>query len=91
MENNYEVQRSLGRIEGGIAELKADVSLMRTDHAMLRGEFNKLEAGRLTRLESEFATTKALNQAKARSTAFWTAFITGLITSGLSVLISHFL
>ena len=36
MENNYEVQRSLGRIEGALTEIKSDIKLMRDDHAGLR-------------------------------------------------------
>ena len=87
MNNEFEVQRSLGRIEGGISELKTELSLLRTDHAGLRAEFNKLEAGRLTRLESDFASYQAVAHAKARSVAIWTSIIVGVIVGVLLAVI----
>lgn len=36
MENEFEVQRSLGRIEGGITDLQNQLGLLRQDHAGLR-------------------------------------------------------
>ena len=91
MENQFEVQRSLGRIEGGIGELKTEVSLLRDDHAGLRAEFNKLEAGRLTRLESDFATSKALMHARTKNTAILYATVIGIISSVITAIIIHFL
>ena len=91
MENNYEVQRSLGRIEGALTEIKSDIKLMRDDHAGLRSEFQQLEAGRLTRLESQFATTQAVMHAKAKSTALIYSAITAIIISVATALILNFL
>ena len=91
MENQFEVQRSLGRIEGGLTEIKSDIKLMREDHAGLRGEFQKLEAGRLTRLESQFAVSQAEMHAKAKSTAMWWSMATAVIISVLSAIIINFL
>lgn len=91
MDNQYEIQRSLGRIEGGISELKADVGLIRTDHALLRGEFNKLEAGRLTKIESEFSIFKAISHAKSRNTAVFFSSLTAIIVSVIVAVIIHFL
>ena len=91
MENNYEVQRSLGRIEGALTEIKSDIKLMRDDHAGLRSEFQQLEAGRLTRLESQFATTQAVMHAKAKSTALIYSAATAIIVSTVTAYILHFL
>ena len=91
MENEFEVQRSLGRIEGGIIEIKSDIGLMRTDHALLRAEFTKLEAGRLTKLESAFAVHQAEVQAKTRNIALIYSGISAIIISVLSVLIINWL
>lgn len=88
MNNEFEVQRSLGRIEGGISEVKTELSLLRTDHAGLRAEFNKLEAGRLTRLESDFASYQAVAHAKSKSTAMWAAMWTSIIVGVLVSIIS---
>lgn len=90
MENQYEVQRSLGRIEGGIIEIKSDVALMRTDHALLRSEFNKLEAGRLTKLESAFAASQAEINAKARNIATWTSATISIGVAVLTAIILHY-
>lgn len=83
MDNELEIQRSLGRIEGGISELKSSVDLIRQDHAGLRAEFNKLEAGRLTRLESAFAVQQTEIKIKARNTAIW---MSAVISLGVSIL-----
>lgn len=91
MENQFEIQRSLGRIEGGILELKADVTLIRTDHALLRAEFTKLEAGRLTKLESQFAVAQSEIHTKARQTAIWTSSAVAIIISITTAIIIHFL
>lgn len=90
MENQFEVQRSLGRIEGGIGEIKTEIALMRTDHAGLRSEFNKLEAGRLTRLESAFAISEADGHTKARQIALWFSSITAIIISVATAFIIKF-
>lgn len=90
-DNPLEVQRSLGRIEGGIDEIKGEIKNIRLDHAGLRAEFNKLEAGRLTRLESEFAVSKAEIHARAGSTARWVAAFTAIIVSVITAGIVHFL
>jgi hypothetical protein len=91
MENQFEVQRSLGRIEGGISDLNTQVSLLRTDHAGLRAEFNKLEAGRLTRLESAFATSEAVTHNKAKNTAMLFSSVIAIIISILTAIIIHYL
>ncbi len=91
MENEYEVQRSLGRIEGGITEVKNEIRLIREDHAQLRSEFQSLEAGRLTKLESEFATTQAVTHAKAKNTAIIYSSVTGIIASIITALALSFL
>lgn len=91
MENQFEVQRSLGRIEGGISELKADIFLIRTDHTLLREEFNKLEAGRLTKMESEFATFRALAHVKARNTAVFFSSVIAVIISVVTAFILRYL
>ncbi len=88
MEQEYEVQRSLGRIEGGISELKNDLSLLRTDHAGLRAEFNKLEAGRLTRLESDFATSQVVSHNKAKNTAMWVSTVIGIAIAVIAQIIT---
>lgn len=91
MNEEFEVQRSLGRIEGGISEVKTELSLLRTDHAGLRAEFNKLEAGRLTRLESQFAVHQSEVKSKARNTAIWMSTIVSLATSILLAVIVKYL
>ena len=90
-ENEFEVQRSLGRIEGGITRLETEISLLRTDHSELRGEFNKLEAGRLTRLESEFATQKVVMHSKSKNTAIIYSMISAILTSVATAAVLHFL
>ena len=92
MENNeYEVQRSLGRIEGNLTQIMNEMKLIRDDHAGLRGEFQKLEAGRLTRLESAFATSEAVGHTKAKNTAMWTSVIVGGIVSVIVGIILAFI
>ena len=91
MENQFEVQRSLGRIEGGVSEIKHSIGLMRTDHALLRSEFNKLEAGRLTRLESDFAIHQAELHIKSRQTAILFSAITSIIISIVTAAIIYYL
>lgn len=91
MNEELEVQRSLGRIEGGISEIKTELSLLRADHAGLRSEFNKLEAGRLTRLESAFATSEAVSHTKAKNTAMLYSTVTGVVVSILTATIIHFM
>ena len=91
MNEEYEVQRSLGRIEGGLAEIKNDIRLMRDDHAGLRSEFQKLEAGRLTRLESDFSSYKAVAHQKTRQIAVWVSIIIGVAIGVISALIIKFL
>ena len=91
MENNYEVQRSLGRIEGNIGQIMTDIKLMRDDHAGLRSEFQKLEAGRLTRPETQFATTQAIMHTKAKNIALIYSAFTAIIVSIATALILNFL
>ena len=91
MENEFEVQRSLGRIEGGISEIKTEIRLLRDDHSGLRSEFNKLEAGRFTRLESEFATSQAVMHAKTKNTAILYSTVVGVIASVMTAIIINFL
>ena len=91
MENQFEVQRSLGRIEGGITRLETELGLLRTDHVGLRAEFNKLEAGRLTRLESEFSLAKADMHNKAKNTAMWWSMGTAIIVSVITAIIIKYL
>ena len=91
MENQFEVQRSLGRIEGGVVEIKNDIALLRTDHALLREEFNKLEAGRLTKLESAFAVAETKNHIKAKNTAMIFSSIIAVVISIVTAVILHFL
>lgn len=91
MNNEFEIQRSLGRIEGGISELKTEVGLIRVDHSALRAEFNKLEAGRLTKLESEFAVSQAEIHAKARSIAVWVSSIVAIAISVITAMIIRYL
>ena len=81
LEHEFEVQRSLGRIEGGITEIKSDIGLMRTDHALLRKEFQTLEAGRLTKLESAFALSEAETHRHAKNTAM-------IWSSGMAIAVS---
>ena len=87
MENEFEVQRSLGRIEGGISELKTEVALLRDDHAGLRAEFNKLEAGRFTKLESDFASQRAMMHAKAKNVAIIYSVVSAVLVSVLTAFI----
>jgi len=91
MENEYEVQRSLGRIEGSIIELKSDLRLFRDDFTGLRTEFNQLEAGRLTKLESAFAVSQAQIHTKARSIAMWTGGLISVVVSVITALIIKYL
>ena len=90
-ENEFEVQRSLGRIEGGILELKSELKSLREDHIRLRVEFNKLEAGRLTKLESQFAMAQTEIHVKAKTTAMWWSAITAIIISTITAIIINFL
>lgn len=91
MEQDYEVQRSLGRIEGGITEIKSEVKLMRDDHTRLRQEFSSLEAGRLTRLESQFAVHQAEMSVKAKNTAIIYSTVIGIISSVATAIIINFI
>ena len=86
-----ELSRVLGRIEGAVTEIKSDIKLIRTDHAGLRSEFQVLEAGRLTRLESAFAVSEAKFHAKAKSTAILYASVLGIISSVVTAIIINFL
>ena len=90
-ENSSNVQRSLGRIEGGIIEIKADIGLMRTDHALLQAEFQALEAGRLTKLESAFALSQAEIKRHAKNTALIWASGVAIVISVITAMIIKFL
>lgn len=90
-ENHYEVQRSLGRIEGSLIEIKADIKLMRDDHAGLRSEFQKLEAGRFTRLESSFAISEAQMHIKTKNTAMIYSVVSAIIISVVTAVVINFL
>jgi len=87
LNNDLSVARSLGRIEGGISEVKTELRLLRDDHVKLRQEFSSLEAGRLTKLESQFAISQAEMHVKAKNTAiYWSiisSIITGIIIAGI--------
>lgn len=89
--NELSVARSLGRIEGGISELKTEVSLMRQDHAKLRQEFSSLEAGRLTRLESSFAVSQAEMHIKSKTIAMWWSAIVSVVVSVVVAIIVYLL
>lgn len=91
MKQDSETQRSLGRIEGGIIELKNSLTLLRTDHASLREEFTKMESGRLTKLESSFAVMESNMHAKAKSTAMFFSFITAIVVSVITAVLIHYL
>ena len=88
--NDLLVARSLGRIEGTLTEIKSDIKLMRDDHAGLRAEFSSLEAGRLTRLETAFATSQAVFHAKAKSTALIYSVVTAIIISVATAFVLNF-
>ena len=87
----YEVQRSLGRIEGGLIEIKSDIKLMREDHAGLRSEFQTLEAGRLTKLESQFAMSQTEMHSKSKNIALWWSLITAITVSVVSAILINLL
>ena len=64
---------------------------MRDDHSKLRQEFSVLEAGRLTRLESEFALTKAEMHIRAKNIAMWWSTGTAIIVSVITAIIIKYL
>ena len=85
-----ELSRGIGRIEGSLVEIKNDIKLMREDHARLRSEFQTLEAGRLTRLESAFALSEAAIHTKSKNTAIIWSAIVSIITAIITAFIIHF-
>ena len=86
-----ELSRVLGRIEGSLTEIKNDIKLIRDDHKGLRSEFQTLEAGRLTRLESQFAVQQAEMGIKAKNVAMVWSAITAIFVSVISAIIIYFL
>ncbi len=90
-DNEYEVQRSLGRIEGSLIEIKNEMKAIRENAAGLRTEFQTLEAGRLTRLESAFATFQGESLVKAKYSAVWVAALVGVAVAVGSQIVTHYL
>lgn len=88
--DTLDIQRTLGRVEQGILDIKQNMQFMRDDHAGLRAEFNKLEAGRLTRLESAFALSEAAIHTKSKNTAIIWSGIVSIITAIITAFIIHF-
>lgn len=84
MENQESIERSLGRVEG-----KLDSLIVTVTH--LSNSFQQLESGRVSALESGYATLKAESTSQAKNTAMWvSAFISIGITVIGSFLIKHF-
>ena len=67
------------------------ITSIRTDHSLLRHEFNKLEAGRLTKLEAAFSISETKNHLRARHTAVLFSSITTVAISVVSAIIFHYL
>ena len=72
-EENTEINRALGRVEGKLDSLISTVT-------HLSNSFQQLEAGRVSTLESGFATLKAEASAYARNTAIW-------VSAGISLIV----
>jgi len=82
------LQRALGRVEG-------KVDLVVQSIADLKNSFEKMEQGRLSKLEVDFATLHTNVTGSANNHAIWTAAImttAGSIVSGiiLFLLLKHY-
>ena len=81
---NHELERAIGRLEGKMDSLIATLQ-------GLTQAFDLLEKGRLSRLETNFATLQAEVKERARTMSLWTSFIVSIIVSLVSIGVSFLL
>lgn len=81
-------ERAFGRLEG---KLDSVVGIV----AELKGDFAKMERGRLTKLEVAFATLKselsASTKSEANKSAMWASIISSIVSSVIAAVILYFI